>query len=344
MAKGHSTRRLPVKGPATEKIPGRLSEGQKIAHAIIKTTADLDKLMEQRNIQQLDIDEYLTKILPEELKDLEDTIEGENPDDDDFREEYDDEEDDYKDYDEMRPDDPFEAEGRDRRHSQKYVAAVSFVEGLPVIRFLQLPQYDTNNTLVKNALLDRYELICKMASFIAETQKAYFMTYDEKKLNNLNQQDLVKNWMPDSERVSVEKGLRDFKKTRKLKKSDKETYDKERRKIEQPLKNYMIYVSRLLDALYFKIEELGTVPARFFIRRYGTKTRLTQEEKLAHAREFLKNCGTNLNQLEKAKGLAQFIEQKKGISVKLSNSKNEHDRYKQWKNLISRVEKEKEGE
>lgn len=304
MAKGHSMRRLPLPEETVEKTQKKLPEGQKIVSASVRTTNDLDKLMEQLNIPQFDVDEFLSEILPEECKDLEDTVEGDNPDGDDFREEDDDLEDDYNEYDEMRPDEPFDTEERDNRYSQKYIATISFKETPPKIEFSNVPQYDTDNNLIKEALYERYELIYKMAYFIAETQGSYFKTGDEKDIKNLNQQEIV----------------------RFLKNKRKE------------------HVSRLLDTLYFKIEKIGTVPARFFIKRYGHKTGLTQNEKLEYAREFLESCGTtNLNQLQKAKKLVEFIEKEKGISIKLSNSKNEHYRYKQWKNLIHEVEKEKKG-
>lgn len=304
MTKGHSTRRLPVKGTTTEKAPRRLSEGQKISHAIIKTTGDLDKLMEQRNIPQIDIEEQLSEILAAELEDLEDTVEGENPDNDDYREEHDDEEDDYKDFDEFDTFDPFNTEERKPSRKPLYIAAFSFKERLPAVKFLQSPQYDTGDVLVKNALVERYKLFYEMASFIAQKQDSYFRKNDEENLENLNQQDIVEFLTNKGHKISK------------------------------------VHVSRMLDNLCFKIEGLGTVPAKFMIKRYGVKSRLTREEKLALTSEFLKTCDRGLNQLEKAKELVRFIEQKKGISIKLSNSKNEHDKYKQWKNLILQVENE----
>lgn len=305
MAKGHSTGKSPVKIASGEKVHKQLSIGQKQALAIIKTTADLGQLMEQRNIPQIDFDEQLSDILAEDLEELEDIVEGENPDNDDLREEYDDEEDDYKDYDEMGPNDPFEIEERDTSHKPIYVVTASFEKGDAIIEFQQVPQYDTNNVLVKNALLERNMLLHKMAFFIAQAQTSFFKTNDEKHLGNLNQQDIVEALKKQGKNLSKE------------------------------------HVSRMLDALYFKIEGLGTVPAKFLFKRYGTKSRLNQEDKLADACEFLKICDVNLNQLEKAKALVQFIEQKRGITIGLSGSKNEHDKYKQWKNIIRQVEAER---
>jgi hypothetical protein len=145
-----------------------------------------------------------------------------------------------------------------------------------------------------------------MAAFIAGAQKSYFKTRDKGQLANLNQQDLV---------AYLEK------KNHKLKKE---------------------HVARMLDVLYFKIEGIGTIPAKYFFKRYGTTTGLSRDEKLAYTAEFLKGCDKDLSQIEKARELVKFIEKKTGKPIKLSDSPDEHNKYKQFKTIIQQVEGAKE--
>jgi len=141
----------------------------------------------------------------------------------------------------------------------------------------------------------------EMALFIAGAQQSYFRTRDESTLANLNQQDLVKFLESKNHRLKKE------------------------------------HVSRMLDVLYFKTEGSGTVPAKHFFRRYGSKTRLSQAEKFAFAKDFLRSCEKGLTQLEKAKGLVEFIRHK-GIDITLSDSGNDHNKYKQFKTVIQKIE------
>lgn len=302
MARVHSKEKRPQKKTGEVKVARTLSESKQKSLAAIKTAGDLSKLLNETNIAQVDVEEFLSEITQEEVEELEDTVLWEEPDNDGLREENDDLEDDYIDYDELRANDPFEVEDNENKGGPVYIVAVRFVEDNPVVEFLQVPQYSTNDVLVRNTIIiERFRLFREMASFIVEIQKAYFKTKKNKVLANLNQQDLV---------ISLEKNKFRMKKE---------------------------HVSRMLDVLFFKIDGLGTIPAKYFFKRYGTKSKLSQEEKLLFATEFLSTCESGLTQLAKAKGLVEFIRHK-GIDIVLSNSENEHNKYKQFKTIIQRIE------
>lgn len=299
MAKGQSKGKAAARTAATGRVSKRLTDDQKKALAILKTATDISEIMEQRNIPQFDVDDLISEILEDELEDLEDTVEGENPDNDDFKEEYDENDDDSAAYDEIEAGDPFEVEVEEHetRRFSAYIVSVYFNEEMPVIKFLQTPQYLTNDPLVRNALIERCNRFLDMAAFIAEKQRQYLKTADKEALCNLEQQELVEYFGKKNIKLSKE------------------------------------HISRLLDALYFNIEGLGTIPSKSLFKRFS------REQKLALAREFIGACNKEMSQLEKAKALVEFIENKRGIRIKLSaKSRTEHDKYKQWKDLLRQVD------
>jgi len=109
-------------------------------------------LLNETCIAQIDIEELLSEMMNEEFGDFADDVQGENPDNDELRDEYDDVDDDYTDYDEIEGRDPFEAEDVQGKNSPVYIAEVSFGQTRPTIGFLKVPCYDTSDVLVKNAL------------------------------------------------------------------------------------------------------------------------------------------------------------------------------------------------
>jgi hypothetical protein len=286
-----------------------LTEAEKKSLAIIKTAEDLHAQLLKRNIMEFDPDEFIESALEEGYGDLEDDVKGELPDDDGYRDEEDDYEDEYRDFDEPFPEEPFEDESIKRSGSHRYTVKVSFIGDNPEIRFSEAPDYETGNLLINNALKERQLLIHKMALFIAGWQKEFFFEGKENCLKGLNQTDILKHLKAGGNKLSKE------------------------------------HISRMLDSLYFYIEGLGTLPAKYFFKRHD-KSGLTEEEKKAYAKEFLEtiDTATKMNQLEKAMALVKYLIEEKGISVRLSNNKDPHNKYKQWKKLISKVEKRREGD
>lgn len=295
MAKVHSRVRKPEKKGEGLRSQRTFPAAKQTSLAAIKTAGDLTELLNETNVAQVDVDDLLSEIVEEEYGELEDGVESELPDNDDLREEHDESEDDYTDYDEIEAYDPFEVEDLEKKSSPIYIASVLFIQEKPIVEFLQVPYYDTKDILVRNTLEERLSLFNEMATFIAAAQKSYFKTKGKGSVGFLKQQDLVE-FLKKKHSVSKE------------------------------------HISRMLDALYFKFEGVGTIPSKAFFKR------LTQDEKIIFAKEFLEQSDKNLSQLQKAKGLVKFIDQKTGISIKLSDNKNEHDKYKQYINIVRKVE------
>lgn len=212
-------------------------------------------------------------------------------------------EDDDIDYDEAPDEDPFDREDIERVQRGIYIVSVEINSDSPFIQFLHVPLADTSDAIVQNTFIIRYKYFREIAQFIALKQKNFFSKLEMEGIKNLNQEDLVK--------YIQKKGY-------KLKKE---------------------HISRMLDSLFFRIKGMGDVPAKNLFRRYGHKTGLSGEEKLSLAIEFLKNCKEGLTQLEKAKGLWEYVRDKKGIEIKLSHSTNENNKYRNLKNIINEAQK-----
>ncbi len=309
MKKGHSkTKRIIQKREEkhvrkTRQIP----EKKRVSLQTIRTAVDLTQTLAEINVQEEDIDGDLEDVFGEDTEMLKDNIEGDNPDNDNLREEYEDENDDYADYDELYTPDPFEIEDRVRRKRSIYIAEVTVNNDIPSVRFLQAPKFKTTDILIEDTLIHRFELFKEIAYFIAQKQIEYFSSFDKNRIHNLNQQDLV-NYMQEK----------------------RDSFRKE-------------HISRMLKALFFRIRGFGNLPSKYLFRRYGHKSKLSKPEKLALTEEFLKTCDKSIKQIEKAKGLVRYIEQKMDIKIPLSDNPVESDRYKQWTDIIKEIEKAKNG-
>jgi hypothetical protein len=233
--------------------------------------------------------------------DLEDTVANEESDCEDLTVDHEETDDDYTDYDEDASFDPFDIENGGVRQSAGYVVGV-FPDGENfTVKFLKAPMFDTGDVLIKSALFKRHVLFAVIASFIAVRQKEYFFSLNAEKLVNLNQEDLV----------------RQMRKKNNLSKE---------------------HISRMLEALFFRIDGLGYLPAKYFFKRYGHKTGLSQPEKLRLAVKFLATCVKKCTLLDKAVRFREFIKAETGCEIELSKNEDMNNRYRHLKNIIKRAE------
>lgn len=286
-----------------KKEPRRLQEQKKKSLQIIRTTAHLSETLRGKNIPELDMEDILEKDNETEEQDI-DTTEDTLGEDDVG------EEDEDIDYDEIRVSDPFDIEYTGKIKRGRYIAEVPINEKgicLPrSIKFLQIPIYETDDNLDRNAIFERFKLFHKMASFLAEKQSGYFLNPQEINLINLNQMDLV-NYL------------------------QKYNISKE-------------HVSRMLNALYFRVQGVGDVPSKYLFERYGHKTGLNKDELFNLAKIFLWSVtntsrGKKFTRLHEAKAFRKFVKKETNREIELSHNPNEHDRYKNIKNILNRARK-----
>lgn len=307
MGKGLSTKRELTKKPVKGKIKEKeiLPEQVKKITQTIRTAGDLDIVLRKINVEKQDNEEILEEALDRDIDNLEDNVEPEDSDEEDLTEEHDEWEDDYTDYDEQKVSDPFDIEGKDTARHSIYIAEVLIIDSNPSVRFSKIPVYDTPNELIRNTLYERYKVFNEMAHFIVKKQKGFFLNPASGKLANLNQEDLVKYF-----------------------KNKKYNLTKHN-------------ISRMLNSLLFRMVGLGYIPAKALFKRYGYVTGLSKDDKLSLAREFLKQRGKGLSQLEKARKFREFIKKKEGREIKLSNASKESDRYRTLINILRKAEEKK---
>ena len=215
------------------------------------------------------------------------------------------------DYDEAGVADNFDIEYLGKIKKGHYIAEVLLNENKSYysdhVMFLELPVYEVYDKLTRDVLFERYRLFYEIATFIAGKQAVYFS--DPKNVNpaNLNQMDLV--YYLQKYNISKE------------------------------------HVSRMLNALYFRVKGIGDVTSKYLFERYGHKTGLNQEELSQLAKNFFeinsKSQGkrNKFTRLEEAKMFKEFVKKKIGKEIELSDSSKEHDRYKNIKNILNRARK-----
>jgi len=286
-----------------------IPEGKLKSIQSVKTTGNIRQTLEEMNIIIEDVDELIDEMAVEGLKEIEDDVRDEDMDEDP-KEYYEEADDDYMDFDEERDVDPFDdADGIRGPSRAGYVVEVRWEGSNPVIDFLEAPRFFVDDPLVEDALYQRMKIYREMARFIARRQKEYIKSPAEDNLQELKQDDLVNH---------IQK------------------------------KNFNLgkaHISRMLDALFFKINGIGIVPAKglfmsYWTRKSGEKA-LSRERMISYAVEFLKALGDKKpdNQLKLAKMFWQFCKEKKGVEIKLPDNPNENDRYRNLKNIIKEAER-----
>jgi len=294
---------------------GEVAETRQLAEAklkglhIIRTTGNLRETLNEKNIQEEDIEEILENDEEAEELDIENAEDTLAQDDIG-------EEDEDIDYDETKTSNPFDVECIGEIKKGRYVAEVTAVEepnngfGYQV-RFLQVPLYETDKKadkkLIRDTLFARYRLFYEMASFIAEKQFDYFSNPKGKDPVNLNQTDMV-NYL------------------------QKNNISKE-------------HASRMLNSLYFKVQGTGYMPSKYVFERYGHKTGMSKDELIELAKKFFEFSAEaqhrdgKFTRLDEAKAFRVFVKKQAGKEIELSDSANEHDRYKNLKNILNKARK-----
>jgi hypothetical protein len=266
---------------------------------------DLFRAIAKTPVPTKDLDTLLEQ-LASEYDMFEDDVEGEIPDED-LLDEYN-FSDDALEYDEPEPVEPFEETLEEIKHIEaRYLFAIEPHDDKLQVVLLDSPLLTCDDPLLLSAILEHRERRLALAAELAKAQSDFFTNdCNPSRLANLNQGMLLEHMRTIYPRL------------------DKHN------------------LSRLLDALWFRIPGMGDLPARYFLRKMGYRTKLTMQQKEDLTRTYLtslKNASA-LEPLGKAKGLVRFIEEQCNIIVELSPNPNEHDRYKGWKNLIARLEKE----
>lgn len=301
MAKGHSKeiRKTKKQTGETVQIPKTLKEGKKISLNSIRTATSVEKNFEEMNIQQVNLEELF-----EDDKFFKDLSIEESTNEMYLKDEYGEIEDEDIDFDEPSKPDPFDIEDRDRFRRDKYIVEVFIRNNTLDVQFVHVPMFNANNNLINDTLSKRYGIFKNMASFIANKQKGFFVNPDFDNLNLLKQKELVEH-LKDEKGYSLGKA----------------------------------HISRMLDALYFRIKGKGYIPAKRLFERgiLGLK----KGDMLKLAKEFLINYKNKVSQHIRAKSFHEYLE-KKNIKIKLSESRNEHDKYKYLMKILKEAEKEYE--
>mgnify|MGYP001565681499 CR=1 FL=1 len=291
-----------IQGTKLGQKTRQLAGGKLKSLQIIRTTGHLSETLREKNISELDIEDILEKDNETEEQDIETT-------EDTLGESDVGEEDEDIDHDEIRVSDPFDIEHTGKIKRGRYIAEVPINEkGTCLshsIKFSQIPIYETDDNLNRNTLFERFKLFHKMASFIAQKQSGYFLHPQETNLINLNQKDLV-NYLQE---YSISKE----------------------------------HVSRMLNALYFRVQGIGDIPSKYLFERYG-KIELSKDKLFKLAEIFLgsvanANRGKKFTRLHEAKAFRKFVKKEADCEIELSNNPNEHDRYKNIKNILHRARK-----
>lgn len=287
----------------TDKKPDKRTEttGTQVPKKLltIYTSGDLEHQLNKKGIPLIDTEDIL-----EDIEDAEDEIENseelEGMDDD--NESLEDED---VDYDETIENDPFDIEERHKSRKAIYVVEVTISNDTPSIQFLQAPLALTTDISIENTLAARNKVFREMASFIAKSQKGFFLSPQMGNIINLNQKDLLIDMNGKGYKLAKE------------------------------------HISRMLDSLFFKIKGMGILPGKLLFKHYGHVTGLSKDDKLVL--EYLSTCSKGLSQLEKAKELWEFIREKRGIEIKLTDNPNESDRYRTLTNMIRDAEGKTNG-
>lgn len=289
----------------------KLAETKLKSLRIIRTTSHLSETLRGINIQELDIEDILEKDNESEQQDIEQTEDALA--DDDVGEE-----DEDVDYDETMTFNPFEVEYIGKIKKGSYIAEVAVdrdtADSNHRIQFLQVPLYETDKKtdkkLIRDTLFTRFKLFYEMASYIAEKQFGYFSNPQETnlaELAGLNQMDLV-------------------------------SY----------LQKYNIskeHVSRMLNTLFFRVRGVGIIQSKHLFRRYGREPKLTGDRLFELAKTFLESGantgreGKKFTRLHEAKAFRKFVKKRTGVKIKLSDNPNEHDQYKNIKNILNKARK-----
>lgn len=287
-------RHIRERGKSTGRIkePRRFPVKKRISQQAIVTAADVGTKLAEKNISEVDIGE----LLDESLTDMPDSPITEDEEKIELGDKIGAQDDDDWEFDELPEPDPFDVEERKKIFPLQYIAGVLFENKQPSIHFISIPLFKVKDNLDRNALLRRYKILKEMAAFIAERQINFFLGKNKATLTILQQIDLIKDIQNKGYKLSK------------------------------------VHVSRMLDALFFRIEGIGDLPAEYFFK----SPRDIQREA---AKEFIPRCGIELNQLEKAKLFEAFLKDK-GIDVNLSDNPNDHERYKNLKTIIKEAEKE----
>lgn len=215
-------------------------------------------------------------------------------------------EDENIDYDEVNKEDPFDIEFNNKRWRDVHLAEVMLKKGIPSISFLHVPVADATDAVINGAITERNRVFREMAVFLATKQERFFESPVMDNIANLNQEDIVKHLNTKGYKIHKE------------------------------------HVSRMLDSLFFMLPGIGRTPSRILFKRYG-KHRLSKDDKLKFAAEFLDTCYDDISQLEKAKRFWEYIKDKKGIEIRLSSSNDANDRFRNLKNIIRNAEKMRKG-
>lgn len=286
-------------GPQNKGIP----KNKKLSQQVIRTCSDLAEVIDKSKEIIAEDDSDLADDLENKSDELTDEIEPEE-DEESTNGGEDEGNDDDIDYDEPDTGDPFDIEERGSGRRERYTVEISVKGNTPIIHFLHIPKFKTKDPLIKGAIYSRYKLFHEMAAFIGRKQIQYFQSKDEAKKVNLNQKDIVEHLN--------KKGIEGI---------------------------TTQHISRMLNALFFQID--GCVyPARYLFRRYGHKLRLNQEDAITLGREFLISLKneTGLTQVEKAKRFYEFLNNKRGFEIKLSDNPNESERFRSLIIIITQVE------
>ncbi len=259
----------------------------------------------EKKFEEMNIPQVNPEELFEDDKFLNDLSGEESTDEMSLKDEYGEIEDEDIDFDEASRIDPFDIEDRDRIERAKYIVETFIRDDTFDVQFVYIPIFSTKNNLINNTLIRRYNIFKEMAYFIAEKQKSFFIKPDAKYLNPLNQKDLIE-YLKRKE-YKLEKG----------------------------------HISRMLDALYFRIKGRGDLPAKQLFKRYGHKTHVSRHDLLELAKGFLDSAYFNKNdsQLYRAKRFHEYLKEEKSVVIPLPDSLREDDKYRYLKNILKEAEK-----
>ncbi|MEW6418379.1 MAG: hypothetical protein AB1480_09695 [Nitrospirota bacterium] len=300
MAKGHSKKIAKTKKPTKETA-------QKPKKLPEEKQTSLQTILTATSVEKKFDEMNIQQVNPEELfkddKFLKDLSGEESIEEMSLKDEYGEIEDEDIEFDEPSRPDTFDIEDRDKIRRSKYIIEI-FIENNNInAHSAHAPMFDTSDNLINGTMIRRYNIFKEMAYFIAEKQKGFFINPDLKYLNPLNQKDLVMYLQ--SKKYVLEKG----------------------------------HISRMLDALYFRIKGRGDLPAKHLFKRYGHKTRLSKDDMLTFAVRFLDIYNEKASQLDRAKRFHEYLKEEKNIEIPLSDSLKENDKYKYLKNILKEAAK-----
>lgn len=294
-----------VRTAAQEKSPRKLPEGKKVSQQSIVTATDLEQSLGKLNVRLPDEGELAEELLEDEEREVSpeygDLPFDEMPDGFGY-------EDDIREFDE--PDDalPELDLADDEGSGCPYLVSIEFRDGEPRGILRQAPRVETFDPVLSAAIRERCDRMLDRAAGIARAQRRFFEgEQDVKELVNYSQSDLLEEL--------------------------NQRWQGKRREDRE-------HLSRVLDALWFRVPRWGELPARFFLRQYSRKSGLTASEKENRARHYLQetlHLGKRTIQ-QKAEGFVAWLRDS-GYQVELTPGKTEADTYKTWRNLISRVER-----